>query len=137
MSLETTTWEAPKLSVLLKGKPGAAKTHTALGFPGPILYLYSDPNLETARRICNERKDVAAIRIADWKNYYTDIRALFKDRRLLEVNGESVKTIVLDTWSFSVRRSPRIYRVPKGRCRCRTGGSYSPGRRRHSSSSSP
>jgi hypothetical protein len=122
LSLESTTWEQPKLSVLLKGKPGAAKTETALRFPGPILYLYSDPNLETARRICSQRKDVAAIRIADWKNYYTDIRALFKDRSLLEVNGEPVQTIVLDTWSFFSAQITSDLQGPQGKMQMQDWG---------------
>ena len=122
MGFEPTTFAVPKLSVLLKGKPGAAKTHTALSFPGPILYLYADPNLETARQLCKARNDIVAVRIADWKNYHKDIRAVLGDRSSLEVDKVPVKTVVLDTWSFFAGQITKDLQGPQGKMQMQDWG---------------
>ena len=112
----------PRLSVLLKGKPGSGKTHTALTFPGPILYLYSDPNRETARVLSAQRGDVAVVRIADWKNYHTDIRRVLADRANLSLKGTPIETIVLDTWSFFAAAIVDSLQGPQGKMQMQDWG---------------
>jgi hypothetical protein len=81
-------------SVLLKGKNGSGKTRTALSFPGPILLLYTDQNLETVRAMRAKGADLHPVEINSMK--------LLEDKILPAITNRqfSQRTIVLDTLDF-------------------------------------
>ena len=80
-----------KLSVLLKGQPGAGKTHAWLTFPGPIIACYTDKNMETVKRAMRQRNDITLVKIQSWSEFADQFVPAVVNRQL------DAGTIVVDT----------------------------------------
>ena len=81
-----------RLSVLLKGHSGSAKTETALSFPGPIHLIYTDVNRETVRKAIARGVEIARRMLEEASGVMPPI-----------FNREvKASTIVVDTYDFLV-----------------------------------
>jgi hypothetical protein len=83
-----------RLSVLLKGASGSAKTETALSFPDPIRVIYTDVNRETVRKAIARGVKIEGTAVRTWSEYSDQIVPTLVSRKF-EGN-----TIVVDTVDF-------------------------------------
>ena len=108
------TMKDSKISLLLKGDPGSAKTHTALSFPEPIYMAYSDVNHETVRFKTYEHatkveddspegfhwintRDISGTEISSWDDYEQTFIPEVANRNI------DAATIVVDTIDFAAK----------------------------------
>ena len=93
--LNTNTIEQNRLALLFFGESDTGKTYSALTFPNPFV-VYFDTNLSTLRKVDN----VPFMTPASWLEIERDILPAIRNRRLSELVGRKVETVIFDSLTF-------------------------------------
>ncbi len=81
----------PKVSLLLKGDSGTGKTHTALGFPGPIYTAYADVNRATLRNFMRADATIGGASVPSWDPFAKEFVPAVINRTI------PAATLIIDT----------------------------------------
>ena len=93
--LSSSTIEQKRIALLEFGEQDTGKSYCALTFPDPFV-MYFDTNLSTLRKF----KDIPFVTPTTWLEIERDILPAIRNRKLSELVGRRVQTIVVDSLTF-------------------------------------
>ena len=93
--LSSSTIEQKRIALLEFGEQDTGKSYCALTFPDPFV-MYFDTNLSTLRKF----KDIPFVTPTTWLEIERDILPAIRNRKLSELVGRKVQTIVVDSLTF-------------------------------------
>lgn len=93
--LSSDTIQQKRVALLFYGESDTGKTYSALTFPDPLI-VYFDTNLATLRKF----KDIPFVTPASWLEVERDILPALRNRKLSELVGRKVQTIIFDSLTF-------------------------------------
>ena len=93
--LSTSTIQQNRVALLFWGESDTGKTFDALTFPNPFV-VYFDTNMSTLRKF----PDVPFMTPTTWLEVERDIIPAIRNRRLSEIVGRKVETVIFDSLTF-------------------------------------